>query len=211
MWVSAFEKVAHPNFYRLLAGTSWPFYVAPNLVQIITYENVMCVFFAPTNVLKYLFLQCFSASTKFCPKMRLKNDNFSHFVKHRSLKKTFVATPSLDKKLVCFNLSFAKTKNTDVYWTKTHHKIRKRNEDKKKGVERENKTEKQKKQKGLMKKLSNLVFDFVLCMKTKAKKEGKNKEKKQGNKREQKTKRRRKGKRRDRRRKRDWKRGRENN
>ena len=50
--------------------------------------------------------------------------------------------PPLGPKLVCFNCLF-QTNNTDVD-QKTYHKIRKKNKDKKKGVESENKTEKQK-------------------------------------------------------------------
>ena len=43
-----------------------------------------------------------------------KNDNFSHFAKHRFIKKTrFVATPLFLKKCV-FQLGFFETKNNDV-------------------------------------------------------------------------------------------------
>ena len=76
------------------------------------------------------------------PKNGQTNDNFSHFAKHRLLKQTSCCNPPLDQKLVCFNLSF-KNQNTDVE-QKTQHKIGKK-KDKTKGVERENKTEKQKK------------------------------------------------------------------
>ena len=77
---------------------------------------------------------CFWTSPKICPKKGpLKKDNFSHFAKHRSTKKSFVATP-FSPKIVVFQLGFFETKNIDV---EQNNNLKSGNsEDKKKGFER---------------------------------------------------------------------------
>ena len=53
------------------------------------------------------FIVLFEHQPKLAPKMGKKNDNFSHFAKHRFINKPrFVATPLLTKKLVFFNFDF---------------------------------------------------------------------------------------------------------
>ena len=46
--------------------------------------------------------------------MGKKNDNFSHFPKHRFIKKPFCCNSPFDQKLVLFNFVFFETKNIDV-------------------------------------------------------------------------------------------------
>ena len=41
-----------------------------------------------------------------------KNDNFSHFAKHRLIKKNYVAHPFFEK--MCFSIWVFETKNNDV-------------------------------------------------------------------------------------------------
>ena len=51
--------------------------------------------------------------------MAPKNDNFSHFAKHRLIKKTFCCNPPLDQKWVFFNLGFLKPRS--LMLSKTHN------------------------------------------------------------------------------------------
>ena len=89
------KKKCAQKFAKLLSGPSWPFFccnkLGPdtniNLAQIITLEN-WSFFVAFENVLKHLFLQCFLNINPKLAKKGAKNDNFSHFSKHRLLKKT---------------------------------------------------------------------------------------------------------------------------
>ena len=112
-------------------------------------------------------------STKICQKKwPPKNDNFSHFAKHKFIKKTVVLQPPFDQKLVFFNL---------VFWNQNHlcltkkHKLKSgKSKDKRKGFERKKKTGNQKK--GLMKKNCNWIFWCCSFHETKAQKK-KNKEK----------------------------------
>ena len=114
--------------------------------------------------------------------MANKNDNFSHFAKHRLFKKPQCCNPPLDPKLVCF--FFIKKRNIDVE-QKTNFKIRE-NKDKERGF-REIKEE-TKKEKELMK--INCVIEYidvVLFMKqkqtrNKKKERDKNKEPKENKK-----------------------------
>ena len=61
-----------------------------------------------------MFIVFFEHQPKFGQKWAKKNDNFSHFPKHRFIKKKkrFVATPRLTKNW-CFS-TFFETKNIDV-------------------------------------------------------------------------------------------------
>ena len=95
-----------------------------------------------------------------------KNDNSSHFAKHKLFKKPLCYNPPLDQKLVLFELAFLKRK-TLMLNKKPNLKAGK-NKDKKRGSERRKKRAKPEKEKGLMNK--NFViecFDVLLCMKQK--------------------------------------------
>ena len=120
-----------------------------------------------------IFTLIFEHQPNFARKWAPKNDNLSHFAKHRLFKKK-CCNPPLDQKLVCFN-SFFITKNTDV---EQKHIIKSGRNTKIRKRELKEKTRQIRKpiQKGLMRKLSNLIFDVVLCMKQKQRKKAKNKE-----------------------------------
>ena len=100
-------KKCAQKFEGLLSRPSWPFLCCnklgpdnnPYLAQIITLQNGhFFLFFAFESVLKYLiFIVVFEHQPKFWPKKGQKNDNSSHFAKHRLLKNRFVATPLLTK------------------------------------------------------------------------------------------------------------------
>ena len=78
-----------------------------------------------------------------------KNDNFSHFAKHRLIKKNVMLQPPLDPKLVFLNFSFKKDIDVEQ---KTKLKIRKKSKDKERGLERKRREETNKNQKGLINK-----------------------------------------------------------
>ena len=79
-----------------------------------------------------------------------KNDNFSHFAKHRLIiKNRFVATPLLTKNFCFFKLSVLKPKT--LMLNKKHNLKSGNSKDKKKELERK-KDRKPKKEKILMKK-----------------------------------------------------------
>ena len=125
------------------------------LAQITTPQNGFCFqLFAFKNVLKYLFYSAFWTSTKIGQKKGQKNDNFSHFAKHRLMKKNrFVATPLFTKKLCFLSCWFWNQKHS--CWTRKHNlKSGKKSKDKEKGFERKNKTGNHKKEKRLMKKIN---------------------------------------------------------
>ena len=98
-------------FEVLLPGPSWPF--------------LSCLLGPDNNTSKWYFL--FFAFLKMCwntyfdsvfehqpkleQKMGQKNDNFSHFAKHRFIKNRFVATPLLTK-----NWGFS----TLIFWNQKH-------------------------------------------------------------------------------------------
>ena len=63
------------------------------------------------NVLKYLFYSGFEIQ----PKFATKKNNFSHFAKHRLVKKNlFCCNPLFDQKLVFLNLFVFETQNIAV-------------------------------------------------------------------------------------------------
>ena len=84
-----------------------------------------------------------------------KNDNFSHFAKHRVIKNPFCCKPPFDQKLVFFNLVF-ETKNNDVEQNITSNQ--QKNKDKKKGFQREKKTGNQEREKIDEEKLCISIF-----------------------------------------------------
>ena len=63
-----------------------------------------------------IFIVFFEKQPKKCPPPKKpKNDNFSHFAKHRLIKKKpLCCNPPFDQKLVFLNLGFLKPKNNDV-------------------------------------------------------------------------------------------------
>ena len=123
---------------------------------------------------KYLFLQCFlNINQNWAKKGAKKNDNFSHFAKHRLIKKKrFVATPLFTEKLCFFKLFVLKPKTFML--NKKHNLKSGNNKDKEKGVERKNKTENHKKREKIDEKINcNLKISCCSFQKTKAKKKEK--------------------------------------
>ena len=78
-----------------------------------------------------------------------KNDNFSHFAKHRLIKKTLLLQPPFSPKIDFFKLFVLKPKTFML--NKKHNLKSGKNKDKEKGFERKNKTGNHKKEKKLMK------------------------------------------------------------
>ena len=117
-----------------------------------------------------------------------KNDNFSHFAKHRFIKKNrYVATPLFLKKCVFLNLHSLKP-NTDVE-QKTKLKIRKKAKIRKGTLQEKRREETNKNEKGLMKKNFLIeYFDVVLFKKQKHRRKKKEKETNTRNKKEAKKK-----------------------
>ena len=108
-----FEKNCARKFEVLLSGPSWPFLscsqLGPDnntyLAQIITPQNGYCFqFFALKMCWNTYFYSVFWTSTKIAQKGgQTKTDNFSHFAKHRLIKKKrFVATPLFTPKNCVF-------------------------------------------------------------------------------------------------------------
>ena len=78
-----------------------------------------------------IFIVLFEKQPKFCQKKAPpKNDNFSHFAKHRFIKKNpLCCNPPFDQKLVFLNLGFLKPKTmmlNNKHNSKSGKKIRKR-------------------------------------------------------------------------------------
>ena len=98
---------------------------------------------------KIPILQCFFENQQNIGKTMPKNDNFSHFAKHRLIKNRYVATPLLTQNWCFLNLHFIRktfmfNKNKNLNQEKA--KIRK-------GDSKENRREEtNKNEKGLMKK-----------------------------------------------------------
>ena len=61
-----------------------------------------------------IFIVFFEKQPKNCQKKTPKNDNFSHFAKHRLIKKTVMLQPPFWPKIGVFELGFFETKNNDV-------------------------------------------------------------------------------------------------
>ena len=108
-----------------------------NLAQIITLENGhFFLFFCFWKCAEIpIFTVFFEHQPKFCQK-KAKNDNFSHFSKHRLLKKTFCCNSPFDQKLVFLNLCFFLKPKT-LMLNRKHNWIPGKSKDKKKGFERE--------------------------------------------------------------------------
>ena len=70
--------------------------------------------------------------------MPKKNDNFSHFAKHRFIKNPVMLQPPLFLKRCVFQFGFFETKNNDV--EQKHNSKSGKNKDKEKRFQRENKT-----------------------------------------------------------------------
>ena len=140
------KKYCARKFEVLLSGPSWPFLSCSQIgPDNNTSKCIFFQFFAFENVLKYLFYSVFCEHQPKFGKNGQKKDNFSHFPKHRFIKKThFVATPLLTKNW-CFSTLFFETKNIDV--EQKHNLKSGESKDKKKGLERKSKTGNQKKEK----------------------------------------------------------------
>ena len=115
--------------------------ITSNLDQIITSKNaIVFVIFCFEKCAKMpIFIVFFEKQPKNCQKnCPKKNDNFSHFAKHRFIKKPrYVATP-LFLKNVFFNLGFLKPKT--MMLNKKHNSKSGKKKDKEKRFQRENKT-----------------------------------------------------------------------
>ena len=76
-------------------------------------------FFALKNVPKYIFYSVFEHQPNFAPKRAPKqNDNFSHFAKHRLIKKKLLLQPpSLLTKQLCVCVFYFIL----LFWTKNIH------------------------------------------------------------------------------------------
>ena len=62
-----------------------------------------------------IFIVFFEMQPKICQKKAPpQNDNFSHFAKHRFIKKTVMLQPPFWPKIGVFELGFFETKNNDV-------------------------------------------------------------------------------------------------
>ena len=71
-----------------------------------------------------IFIVFFENNQKIAQKIAQKNDNFSHFAKHRFIKNPLCCNPPFFEKMCFFNLHSLKP-NTDVE-QKTKLKIRKK-------------------------------------------------------------------------------------
>ena len=110
--LSFLNKNCARKFEVLLSGPSWPFLscsqLGPDnntyLAQIITPQNgVFFEFFAFKYVPRYLFLYCFSnIHQNRAKKGAKKNDDFSHFAKHRFIQKKNCCNPPFHPKNVFF-------------------------------------------------------------------------------------------------------------
>ena len=115
------NKKCAQKFAGLLSGPSWPFLCCnklgpdnnPNLAQIITLQNGHFFLFLLLKMCWNTYFTVFFEHQPKCGQKKGKNDNFSHFSKHRLLKNRFVATPLLTK-IGVFQLVFFETKNIDV-------------------------------------------------------------------------------------------------
>ena len=113
------KKKCARKFEVLLSGPSWPFLscsqLGPDnntyLGQIITPQNG---FFFKFLLLKMCrntyFIVLFEHQPKLGKKRGKKNDNFSHFAKHRLLKKPFCCNTPFHQKIVFFKLFVLKPK-----------------------------------------------------------------------------------------------------
>ena len=185
-----YEKHCARILEVLLSGPSWPFLSCGHLgrdnstylAQIITPQNGIFVFLVCWNT---YFQSVFLTSTKIGPQMGKTNDNFSHFAKHRFIKKPFCCNPPFDQKLVFFNFDFLKPKT--LMLEKKNLKSGK-NKDQKTGFKRKNKTGNPKKRKYLRKTIAIQFCDVVLFMKQKQRRKKRKKKEKQETKRKQKRK-----------------------
>ena len=127
----------------LLSGPSWSFLrcsqLGPDnntyLAQIITPQNAFFQFFVFKNVLKYLFYSVFLNMNQNLAKKGGKNDNFSHFAKHRFIKNPFCCNLFLFLFFCVFQFVFLKLKT--LMLNKKHNLKTGKSKDKKKGFETE--------------------------------------------------------------------------
>ena len=141
----------------LLSGPSWPFLscsqLGPDniayLAQIITPQNGIFVFCLKCAEIP-IFIVFLNINQNRPKTWAKKNDNFSHFAKHRFIKNTVLLQPPFWPKIGVFQLWFFQPKT--LMLNKKHNLKSGKRKDKKKGLKRKNKTENQTKEKRLMKK-----------------------------------------------------------
>ena len=210
------------KIWKLLSGPSWRFLRCSQLgpdnnFQLGPDNNFQkCHFFVIFCFEKCAkmpsFIVFFEKQPKKCKKKcQKKNDNFSHFAKHRFIKKKtrFVATPFFLKKCV-FQLVFLKPKT--MMLNKKHNSKSGKKQRWGKEISKRKQDRKPKKENILMKKRnSNLIFSCssqeTKAQKTEQKKETKTRKKKKAKKERQEGRKKDKSKT-ERQRKRKWKRGR---
>ena len=125
-------------------------------------------------ILKFLL----NIKPKLAPQKAKKNDNFSHLAKHSFIKKKLCCNPPLDQEVVCSNLCFLKPRT--LMLNKKHNLKSGKSKDKKKGFQRENKTENQKRRERVDENKCALeYFDVVPFMKQRPKRQKKKKTKKE--------------------------------
>ena len=91
-----------------------------------------------------IFIVFFENNQKFAKK-KPKNDNFSHFAKHRFIKKkTLCCNPPLDQKLVFFNVGFSKPKT--MMLNKKHNSKSGQNKDNKRDFKEKTRQETKKRE-----------------------------------------------------------------
>ena len=107
-----------------------------------------------------IFIVLFETQPKFCQK-KPKNDNFSHFAKHRFIKKNpLCCNPPFDPKLVFLNLGFLKPKT--MMLNNKHNSNSGKKKDKKNRFQRENKTGNQKRRTHSLKTKKLQFYIFML-------------------------------------------------
>ena len=115
-----------------------------------------------------IFIVLFEHQPKFAKKWPPKHDNFSHFAKHRFIKKRFVATPPFDQQLVFFNLFFWNQKQW--CWTKKHNLKSGKSKDERKDFKEKQDRKPPKKEKKFDEKESQFNIFMFSLHETKAKK-----------------------------------------
>ena len=103
------------KFEVLLSGPSWPCLscsqLGPDnntyLAQIITPQNAFFLFFLLLKICwNTYFIVFFEQQLKFGKRRGKKNDNFSHFAKHRFIKSPFCCNPPFWPKICAFQFVF---------------------------------------------------------------------------------------------------------
>ena len=108
-----------------------------------------------------IFIVFFEKQPKFCQKKAPpKTITFSHFAKHKFIKKPLCCNPPFDQNLVFLNLGFLKPKT--MMLNNKHNSKSGKKKDKKKRFQRENKTGNQKKRTHSLKTKKLQFYIFML-------------------------------------------------